>query len=92
MLDYKVIIIITVLLATWFSIAYIDKKFNFKLLAWMNGEVENPFGDASLKQNGNSFDKVREETEITELKERIAVLEKIVTEPSYELNKKINSL
>lgn len=89
MLDYKVIIIITALFATWFSLAYIDKKFNFKLLAWMNGEVENPFNHANLKQNQHILEK---DIEIAQLKERIAVLEKIVTEPSYELNKKINSL
>jgi hypothetical protein len=62
MLDYKVIIIVTVLFATWLSIAYVDKKFNFKLLAWMNGNVENPFGDAILKQNDHSSEKVTKET------------------------------
>lgn len=92
MLDYKVIIVLTILLATWFSLAYIDKKFNFKILAWLNGESENPFNDTNSKLKNNSSDNVREVTEITHLKERIAVLEKIVSEPSYELNKKLNSL
>jgi uncharacterized small protein (DUF1192 family) len=54
----------------------------------MNGACSNPFVKAN-KQSSKLNDK---DATIAELKERIAVLEKVVTEPAYELNKKLNQL
>ena len=62
------------------ALHYIDAKKGWQLSAWMNGECANPF-EARIKKKTSS-----------DVQERLAVLEKIVTEPAYELNKKINQL
>ena len=73
------------------GLSYLDSKHKLRLVDWLNGECKNPF-DSS---NSHSQSYQRSETDkqtIAELKERIAILEKIVTEPAYELNQKINRL
>jgi hypothetical protein len=60
-------------------ISYLDAKKGWRLNAWLSGECTNPFETSSNKRE----DKINE---------RLANLEKIVTEPAYELNKKINAL
>lgn len=66
---------------------WVDAKKGWKLNAWMMGETHSPFpSDATKKATSEQGD------EITQLKERVATLEQIVTEPAYELNKKLNSL
>jgi uncharacterized small protein (DUF1192 family) len=67
---------------------YLDYRYNFQFVDWMNGACSNPFVKAN-KQSSKLNDK---DATIAELKERIAVLEKVVTEPAYELNKKLNQL
>lgn len=68
---------------------YIDAKYQYRFTDWFNGRCVNPF----LKSNGASSQTMKEKDQkIAELTERIQVLEKIVTEPAYELNQKINAL
>jgi hypothetical protein len=58
---------------------------------WLNGECSSPFITANTTQQ-LAPEKTEKQQEIYLLKERIQVLEKIVTEPAYELNKKLNAL
>lgn len=82
-----VTIIITVSL-TWIGAAWLDVKRNWRLIDWFAGKTDNPFKSTHAQQLV-----IREKDKhITELTERIQALEKIVTEPAYELNKKINQL
>ena len=71
-----------------FGFYYLDAKHNFRFIDWMNGVCSNPFE----KVNSQTMTHNTKNTTIIELKERIAVLEKVVTEPAYELNKKLNML
>ncbi|MGQ8364547.1 hypothetical protein [Glaciecola sp. 1036] len=68
---------------------FLDAKYQMQFGAWCNGEVENPFikNTEKVSEESNNID-----SEIKTLKERIATLETIVTEPSYELNKQISRL
>ncbi|NMH60704.1 hypothetical protein [Alteromonas ponticola] len=69
------------------SVLYIDAKWNKNFFAWLNGENVNPFEPKKPK----GIKKSNNDT-IAALKGRIETLETIVTEPAYELNKKINQL
>lgn len=89
MIDYKLLVGLTSLFAVWISLAYIDHKYRFRLLDWMNGEVDNPF---SKKEQATNKSIDQKDKEIASLKKRIEVLEKVVTEPAYELNQKLNKL
>ena len=69
---------------------YLDAKFQWRLNDWMNGKCSNPFiaSNATIQAQ-----KIKEkDAQIEKLMERIEPLEAIVTEPAYELNKKINAL
>jgi hypothetical protein len=70
--------------------AWLDKKHQWRFVSWMNGECTNPFVASSEQVFNDAL--IEKDKTIDELKERIQVLEKIVTEPAYELNKKINQL
>lgn len=70
--------------------AWLDNKNNWKLVDWFNGKTSNPFKVSQQARYESSL--ASKDKEIEGLKERIQVLEKIVTEPAYELNKKINDL
>lgn len=70
--------------------AWLDSQKNWKLVDWFNGKTSNPFITDETKKAQATIN--TKDKEIKELKERIQVLEKIVTEPAYELNKKINAL
>ncbi len=65
---------------------YIDAKYDRNFFAWFSGENVNPF------EPRKSNHKVTQSEHISALKNRIETLETIVTEPAYELNKKINQL
>jgi hypothetical protein len=70
--------------------SYLDAKFQWRLNDWMNGTCSNPFiaSKAALQQQ-----RIQEkDAQIEALMARIETLEAIVTEPAYELNKKINAL
>ena len=82
----------------YLSASYIDAKYQWRMVDWLNGTCENPFprqkredskqvSNASFAANADEKDKL-----IEALTERVQVLEKIVNEPAYELNKKINAL
>ena len=84
------ILVFVGIFATWLFAAWLDNKHNWQLVAWFNGENVNPFkGGHNMSQPKELAEK---DKQIDNLKERIQVLEKIVTEPAYELNKKINQL
>jgi hypothetical protein len=74
----------------WLVAAWLDKKHQWRFISWMNGECTNPFIPSSEQVRNAAL--IEKDKTIDELKERIQVLEKIVTEPAYELNKKINQL
>lgn len=86
----KVTIILTTVLSISLAVAWLDHKHNWRLIDWFNGRVSNPF----MQAESSSTTKViaeKDET-IAELRARVEVLENLVTEPAYELNKKINQL
>jgi hypothetical protein len=108
MIDYKVIMLLSLMIAAFLSLAYIDSKYKLNFIAWMNGEKSSPFSDAkkisSYAWSSSFIDQTDEsecalshenkalKSEVEILRERVQVLEKIVTEPSYELNQKLNQL
>lgn len=84
-------------------LCYIDAKYQWRFVDWLNGRCANPFiqssKDYSVCDTGFATDvessskrHIDKDALISSLQERIEVLEAIVTEPSYELNKKINAL
>lgn len=85
---------IILLMATLFSVMmlsyYLDAKYNWRLVAWMNGGCINPFKPAQQDQAKKTMEE--KDAQIQALTERIQVLEAIVTEPAYELNQKLNRL
>ncbi|MFA3790933.1 hypothetical protein AB6T38_07430 [Aliiglaciecola sp. SL4] len=83
-------LIIMASLSLYLAAAWLDTKHNWKLIDWFNGSTQNPFKPSKEQQFQTTIN--HKDQEIKDLKERIQVLEKIVTEPAYELNKKINSL
>ena len=86
----QLVLLITSLLGAALAVSWLDHKKGWHLAAWLNGEVANPFQSQTRKaQVGEAFDKDRI---IAQLTERVQVLEKIVTEPAYELNQKLNRL
>lgn len=76
--------------ALWLVAAWLDKKHHWRFISWFNGECINPFIPSTEQAKNAAI--IEKDKTIDELKERIQVLEKIVTEPAYELNKKINQL
>ena len=67
---------------------WLDKRFGLQTIKWLNGESHSFVGCNTSSSGIHQPDS----TDTAELKERIQVLEKLVTEPAYELNKKINQL
>jgi hypothetical protein len=84
----KIIILLSSLAAIYLTICWIDHKKSWQLASWINGRYSNPF-TPTPKATNSQDDK---DLLIKQLIERVQVLEKIVTEPSYELNKKLNQL
>ena len=78
------------LLAAGILISWLDHTKGWQFAAWFNGKVANPFSNLDKPmQQTKTADK---DQIIAQLTERIQVLEKIVTEPAYELNQKLNRL
>ena len=73
------VLLFVAMFALMLLISYLDAKKGWQFNAWLSGECANPFEIPSNKRED-------------EINERLANLEKIVTEPAYELNKKINAL
>lgn len=84
----KITIVLSTLVIVSLAVCWLDYKNGWQLADWLNGQCNNPF--VQTKQNTQIQDD--KDKLIKELTERVQVLEKIVTEPSYELNKKLNQL
>ncbi|MCW8108946.1 hypothetical protein OPS25_10620 [Alteromonas ponticola] len=82
-----IIFLFVAIMGAMLIVHFIDSKLNLNFFAWLNGENVNPF---EPKQSRSK--KASNNENIDALKRRIETLETIVTEPAYELNKKINQL
>ena len=83
---------------------WLDKKHNLQLARWLNCEVPSPFKDSHSTSDTASRHQATahqetvykptapEQSQYEELKKRVEVLEKLVTDPAWELNAKINNL
>jgi len=85
---YKIIFILSIITAISLTVCWLDHKNNWQLANWINGRCSNPF--TQTQRNIQSQDD--KDLRIQKLTERVQILEKIVTDPSYELNQKINQL
>lgn len=86
----QLLLLISTPLSAALAVAWLDHKKGWRLAAWFNGEVANPFNhQLQTAQHTGAGDK---DQIIAQLTERVQVLEKIVTEPAYELNQKLNRL
>jgi protein-arginine kinase activator protein McsA len=84
----KITLVLSIFVALSLAICWLDYKKSWQLNDWIHGRCSNPF-----KHNGKSpKSEGDKDALIQQLTERVQVLEKIVTEPSYELNKKLNQL
>jgi hypothetical protein len=82
--------VLTSLIAAYVLLSWLDHKKGWQCVPWLNCKVANPFGryDKSVQHTQNpDKDQI-----IAQLTERVQVLEKVVTEPAYELNQKLNRL
>lgn len=84
-----VILIFTLIFTVTFLGHWIDNKYNVQVVRWMNCEVSSPFKNSAPKSNVES---PRPKAEYDDLRERIEILEKIVTDSSWELNQKLKNL
>ncbi len=64
----------------------LGKSHDLQLSDWLNGKVSTPFTNVSTPQ------KEAHHEDINKLKERIQVLEKIITDDAYQLNQQLNKL
>ncbi|WP_026376112.1 hypothetical protein [Aestuariibacter salexigens] len=86
---FFIVLLVTGLMTVWLLGCWADSRYGLRFVDWFNGKCENPFSQHQAAE----AEKVRnKDAYIKTLEERIQVLEKIVTEPAYELNKKINQL
>ncbi|MBT1063928.1 hypothetical protein KJY73_10110 [Bowmanella sp. Y26] len=69
---------------------WLDHRNGWNLMAWLSGEASSPFAAKGTKQQ-RCADKEKDE-KIQQLQERIQILERIVTEPAYELNQELYKL
>lgn len=84
----KLTIILSTIAVLSLAVCWLDHKNNWQLADWLNGRCSNPF--TQVKTTSESTDD--KDLLIQQLTQRVQVLEKIVTEPSYELNQKLNQL
>lgn len=84
----KITIILSIIAAVSVTVCWLDHKKGWQLADWINGRCSNPFTQTQKAPQGLD-DK---DLLIQQLIERVQILEKIVTEPSYELNQKLNQL
>ncbi len=91
MTDLAILLLIGLIFSIYIVGLYMDKKYNLSVIDWLNGECSTPFITTNTTQQV-APEKAEKQQEIYLLQERIQVLEKIVTEPAYELNKKLNAL
>lgn len=89
MTHIEIILLVSAMLGLGLFCHYLDAKYHWQLSAWFYGKPVNPF---LKKVAASSQTSAQKDVEIAALKERIAALEKIVTEPAYELNQELNKL
>ncbi|GGF63847.1 hypothetical protein [Alteromonas lipolytica] len=91
MIHTEVILLVSAMIGLGLFCHYLDAKYQWQLSAWFYGKPVNPFLK-KVAASGHSSAETKKDAEIAALKERIAVLEKIVTEPAYELNQELSKL
>ncbi|WP_018982237.1 hypothetical protein [Salinimonas chungwhensis] len=79
-------ITLTLIFGTMGLAYYLDARYDWQVVSWLNGQASSPFSPDTQKARST------EQAEITALKARIETLETIVTDQSYELNQKLNRL
>jgi hypothetical protein len=84
----KITILLSTIAVISLAVCWLDYKKGWQLADWINGRCSNPFTQTQ-KNTQSLHDK---DLLIQQLTERVQILEQIVTEPSYELNKKLNQL
>ena len=94
MTDLAILLLMNLIFSIYIVGLYMDKKYNLSVIDWLNGECSTPFITTNTTQQvaSEKAEKAEKQQEIYLLEERIQVLERIVTEPAYELNKKLNAL
>lgn len=75
------------LLALSLALCWLDHRHGWQWVDWLNGKVSSPFRKSDSPCNSQKKDQT-----IGQLEERIRVLERIVTEPAYELNRELERL
>jgi hypothetical protein len=88
---FNIVLLVTAVLALTLGMYWLDSKYKWQLVNWFNGKADNPFAPPVQSANSGQTS-AADAAKIQALQERIEVLEKIVTEPAYELNQKINQL
>lgn len=86
----SIVLLISGIASIALTASYLDAKFQWRLNDWMNGKCSNPFINSVSDQQKQRL--AEKDEQIKKLMERVETLEAIVTEPAYELNKKINAL
>jgi len=65
---------------------WLDNKYQWRLIAWCNGETQDPFRSDTASEGRDK------DQQILRLEERIAVLEKLVTDPAWQLEQEFKKL
>ncbi|MGK0381910.1 MAG: hypothetical protein ACI8QG_001673 [Flavobacteriales bacterium] len=82
----KITILLSTIAAISVTVCWLDHKKGWQLADWINGRCSNPFTQTQKVTQGLDDKNLL----IQQLTERVQILEKIVTEPKYELNQKLN--
>lgn len=90
MTPFHIVVLVSALVLLSLLCHYLDAKYRWQLSAWLSDESVNPFKHQSVASETTKSD--AKDAEIAALKERIAVLEAIVTEPAYDLNEELKKL
>lgn len=91
MTNLEVFLLIFVIFSLYIFGLYIDKQYNLRVIDWLNGNSSTPFSKTE-RNKVVSTEQANKSEEIKVLKARVEALEKIVTEPAFELNQKLNAL
>ena len=84
----KVTILLSTIAAISLTVCWLDHKKGWQLADWINGRCSNPFTQSQKVTQGLDDKNLL----IQQLAIRVQILEKIVTEPKYALNQKLNQL
>lgn len=80
------VLLVIALISGYLLLCWLDNKYHLRLIAWCNGQAQNPFSPDSARK-GHDKDK-----QIRVLQERIEVLETLVTDPSWLLQQEFRKL